>query len=152
MPRAWAATNKGPSGLCCPLATAGQPESPLGAGYAAAQARGYDAAAASAAGVTGQQPFNGYYFRILNAQGASAKGGAYSYMVKDKMVGGFALIAYPVQYGVSGVMTFLVNHDGTVFQKNLGPSTAMIAEGTKTFNPDKTWTVAGNTNTTLATR
>jgi hypothetical protein len=131
-------------GLYWPTAE-GQPESPLGPAFAAAQTRGYDLAKAKAAGVGGQTPFNGYYFRILNGQGASAPGGAYSYMAGNKMIGGFALIAYPVQYGNSGVMTFLVNHDGIVYQKDLGPDTTSIAEGMKTFDPGKGWTKSAST-------
>ena len=65
-------------------------------------------------------PYHGYYYRILTAQGKEAPGGAYSYLVKGKMIGGFAVVAYPAEYGNSGVMTFIVNHEGKVFQKNLG--------------------------------
>ena len=85
------------------------------------------------------RPYHGYYFRILNAQGKNAKGGAYNYVVKDNMIGGFALVAYPAQYGNSGVMTFIVSHDGAVYQKNLGKDTAKIAQAIKLFDPDKTW-------------
>jgi hypothetical protein len=84
-------------------------------------------------------PYYGYYFRILTAQGRDAPGGAYSYMVKGKMVGGFAVVAYPAEYGNSGVMTFIVNHDGKVFQKDLGEKTAAIAKSIKAYNPDKSW-------------
>ena len=74
------------------------------------------------------------------AQGKDAAGGAYSYLVKGKMIGGFAVVAYPAQYGNSGVMTFIVNHDGKVFQQNLGANTATIAKNMKEYNPDKNWT------------
>jgi hypothetical protein len=84
-------------------------------------------------------PYHGYYYKILTAQGKNAPGGAYSYLVKGKMIGGFAVVAYPAEYGNSGVMTFIVNHDGKVFQKNLGQNTAAIAKGMKEYNPDKTW-------------
>jgi hypothetical protein len=84
-------------------------------------------------------PYNGYFFRILTAQGKSAKGGAYSYLVKGKMVGGFAIVAYPATYAVSGVKTFIVNHDGVVYQKDLGPKTGKLAKSMKSFDPDKTW-------------
>ena len=85
-------------------------------------------------------PYHGYYYRILTAQGKDAPGGAYSYLVKGKMIGGFAVVAYPAEYGNSGVMTFIVNHDGKVFQKNLGANTAAVAKSMKEYNPDKTWT------------
>ena len=106
-------------GLYWPTA-AGAPQSPLGPAFVAAQSHGYDFAKAKAEGVPGHSPFNGYYFRILTGQGPSAPGGGYSYMAGNKMIGGFALIAYPVKYGVSGVMTFLVNHDGVVYEKVWG--------------------------------
>ena len=84
-------------------------------------------------------PYHGYYYRILKAQGQNAAGGAYDYVVKGKMIGGFALVAYPAQYGVSGVMTFIVNHDGVVCEKNLGKETGKLAGVMKKFDPDKTW-------------
>jgi hypothetical protein len=84
-------------------------------------------------------PYHGYYYRILTAQGKAAPGGAYSYVVNGKMIGGFAVIAYPAEYGNSGVMTFIVNYDGKVFQKNLGQNTAVIANNMKEYNPDSTW-------------
>ncbi len=130
-------------GLYWPTAD-NEPPSPLGPAFVAAQSRGYDFAKAKAAGVSGHAPFNGYYFRILNGQGSSAPGGAYSYMAGKKMIGGFALVAYPVKYGVSGVMTFLVNHDGVVYQKDLGPDTASTAEGMTLFDPGKGWTKTAN--------
>jgi hypothetical protein len=75
----------------------------------------------------------------LSAQGPDAPGGAYDYLVRGQMIGGFALVAYPAQWGSSGVMTFIVNHDGVVYEKNLGPKTAELAEKIRTFNPDATW-------------
>ena len=84
-------------------------------------------------------PYHGYYYHILTAQGPDAAGGAYDYVVHGKMIGGFALVAYPAKYDSSGVMTFIVNQDGVVFQKDLGPKTAAIAKAMKTFNPDSTW-------------
>ncbi len=72
-------------------------------------------------------------------QGDKAKGGAFDYVVDGRMIGGFGLIAYPAQYGNSGIMTFVVNHDGVVFEKDLGPDTAEIAAGVEDFNPDSTW-------------
>jgi hypothetical protein len=110
----------------------GEPESPIGEIAAAASAQGYKIGG-------GRAPFHGYYYKILTAQGPTAPGGAMNYVVRGNMIGGFALVAYPAQYGNSGVMTFLVNHDGVVFQKDLGPQTARIAERMRTFNPDHTW-------------
>jgi len=84
-------------------------------------------------------PYHGYFFRLLTQQGKDAPGGAYSYLVKDSMVGGFALVAYPASYGVSGVKTFIVNHEGVVYEKDLGPKTGERAKSLKAFNPDKSW-------------
>ncbi|HLX14247.1 MAG TPA: DUF2950 domain-containing protein [Bradyrhizobium sp.] len=106
--------------------------SPLGELAAEASSEGYKLEGKGA-------PYHGYYYRILKAQGSNAPGGALNYVVKGKMIGGFALIAYPAEYGNSGVMTFLVNHAGTVFQKDFGDRTARIAERMTSFNPDQTW-------------
>jgi hypothetical protein len=84
-------------------------------------------------------PYHGYYYRILKAQGKNAPGGGYNYVVKGKMIGGFALLAYPAEYGVSGIMTFIVNHDGAVWEKDLGKETEKLAGAMKKFDPDKTW-------------
>jgi hypothetical protein len=115
-------------------ASAGEEPSPLGEEFARARAEGYRL------GTTTPAPFHGYYYRILTAQGPDAQGGAYAYVAQDKMIGGFALVAYPARYGVSGVMTFIVNHDGVVFQRDLGPNTAATAKAMKQFNPDTKWT------------
>ena len=88
---------------------------------------------------TTPSPYHGYYYRILTAQGKDAPGGAYSYLVKGKMIGGFAVVAYPAEYGNSGVMTFIVNHEGKVFQKNLGQNTSITCS-MKEYNSDSTWT------------
>jgi len=85
------------------------------------------------------QPYHGYYFHILKAQGPEAPGGAMDYVVKGKMIGGFALVAWPAEYGVSGIKTFLVSYHGTVYEKDLGPTTATLARAMAHFNPDKTW-------------
>ena len=77
---------------------------------------------------------------LLTGQGKDAPGGAYDYLVRGKMMGGFGVVAYPAQYGSSGIMTFIVNHDGVVYQKDLGPKTASVAQSMTKFNPDKTWT------------
>jgi hypothetical protein len=84
-------------------------------------------------------PYFGYRYRILKAQGPDAPGGAYDYVVQGKMIGGFALIAWPVAYRQSGVMTFIVNHDGTVYEKDLGMETAAQTQKVTQFNPDGSW-------------
>ena len=84
-------------------------------------------------------PFHGYYFKILKAQGKNAPGGAYGYVIHGHMVAGFALVAWPASYGNSGVMTFVVNQNGIVYEKNLGPKTAQIAKAMTQYNPDRTW-------------
>ena len=111
---------------------AGGSQSPLGALVASASTEGYHIGG-------GRAPFHGYYYKILTRQGSAAPGGAYDYVIHGKMIGGFALVAYPAVYRNSGVMTFLVNHEGTVFQKDLGPHTAEIVERMTSFNPDDTW-------------
>jgi hypothetical protein len=90
-------------------------------------------------GAAKRTPYHGYYYRILKGQGTEAKGGAYSYAAQGRMLGGFALVAWPAVYGNTGVVTFLVNHDGVVYQKDLGPGTAAAAARIKVFNPDKSW-------------
>jgi len=97
-----------------------------------------EAAAAIAGGKT-PEPYHGYYFRILTSQGPDAPGGAQPYIVKGDMIGGFALVAYPAKYGDSGIKTFIVNHRGVVYEKDLGPATATLAPQMTRFNPDKTW-------------
>ena len=109
----------------------GEEESPLGPFVAQAASEGYANPNLS--------PFHGYYFKILKGQGKHAEGGAYNYVVKGKMLLGFAVIAYPAQHGNSGVMSFMVNQEGVIYEKNLGRNTKRIAEAMKVFNPDKTW-------------
>ncbi len=106
--------------------------SPLGEFAAEASDEGYELEGKGA-------PYHGYYFRILKAQGSDAPGGALNYVVKGKMIGGFALIAWPAEYGNSGVMTFLVNHAGVVYQKDLGRRTDFVAKHLILFDPDQTW-------------
>ena len=84
-------------------------------------------------------PYRGYYFRILTQQGKSAPGGAYSYLINGRMIAGFAMVAYPAYYGESGVMTFIVNHNGVVYERDLGPNTAKLASGITAFDPGKGW-------------
>ena len=107
-------------------------DSPLGELAAEATSEGYKASSEP-------QPYHGYYFRILTRQGRSAQGGDLDYVVRGKMIGGFALVAYPADYGNSGVMTFIVNHVGTVYQKNLGENTEAVARAMTSFDPDKSW-------------
>jgi hypothetical protein len=115
----------------------GEPQSPLGPLVAHARAAGYPLPPRGR-----RVPYHGYLYRILLAQGPDAAGGAYDYVVKGHMVGGFALVAYPATYGVSGIMTFVVNQDGVVYQKDLGPKTAQLATAMKAYNPDRTWAPA----------
>ncbi len=86
-----------------------------------------------------QTPFHGYYYRMLTAQGAAAKGGARSYLVNGELVHGFAFVAYPAEYRNSGVMTFIVNQDGTIYETDLGQDTDKLAGSMSEYNPDKTW-------------
>ncbi len=111
----------------------GSARSPLGPLVAYATAEGYK--------VRPDQhlPFNGYYFSMLDKQGPDAKGGAKSYIVNGKMTGGFALVAYPSQYGDSGIMTFILDQNGAMYQKDLGKTTNEIASTMAEFNPDRTW-------------
>ncbi len=115
----------------------GQPESPIGPLVAHATAQGYAAQGGK------PEPFHGYYFHTLKAQGAHAPGGAKNYVVNGNMTGGFAFVAYPAEYRNSGVMTFLIDKNGVVFQKDLGPNTTDTAKAMTTYNPDKTWTTTG---------
>ena len=121
------------NGLYWP-ARPGQRRSPLGDLYADAAVE-----AGRRAGSTEPQPFHGYYFRILTAQGAAAPGGAKDYIVNSELAGGFALVAWPAQYDVTGVMTFVVNQDGTVWEKDLGPATDADAKAMTVYNPDSAW-------------
>ena len=109
---------------------AGEPESPLGPAFAAARAAGGSRSAG----------YYGYRYRLLNSQGPSAPGGAYEYTVRGKKIGGFAVVAWPVKYGDTGVMTFMVSHDGVVYEQDLGPNTAARAAAISRFDPDSTWT------------
>ncbi len=117
----------------------GEEESPLGPLVAEAVKEGYGRKQTPKQITDQPIPYHGYYYRILKAQGKNAPGGAYDYVVDGKMIGGFALVAYPAQYGNSGIMTFIVNQDGAVYQKNLGKNTAKIAQAMESFDPDKTW-------------
>ena len=116
----------------------GKAPSPLGPLVATASKEGYGKGGGQPA--EGQQvPYHGYYYKILTAQGKDAKGGAYDYLVRDKLLGGFAVVAWPATYRNSGVMTFVVNHDGEVYEKDLGAQTTAIASAMSRYNPDATW-------------
>jgi hypothetical protein len=112
----------------------GQPKSPLGPGVAFASTEGFNPQAGK------QQPFHGYFYRVLTKQGADAKGGAKDYIVNGRMTGGFAFVAYPEKYGDTGIATFTINQNGIVYQKDLGKNTTEEAKAAAKFNPDKTWT------------
>ncbi|MEI8194577.1 MAG: DUF2950 domain-containing protein [Phycisphaerae bacterium] len=115
---------------------AGEQPSPLGPLVAQATEEGYFPKKAP-----GPQPFHGYYFHILKKQGSDAPGGKYDYVINGHMIAGFALVAWPAQYGNSGVMTLIVNHQGKVYQKDLGPKTAETAKALSRYNPDGMWAV-----------
>jgi hypothetical protein len=116
----------------------GEEVSPLGELVARAWHEGYKKQKA-AFKEDAPSPFHGYYFRILTRQGKNAPGGKYNYIVNGNMLAGFALIAYPANWGKSGVMTFIVNQQGKVYEKNLGPDTVRVAERRHRYNPDVTW-------------
>jgi hypothetical protein len=113
----------------------GDKQSPLGLLVARAVEVGYSPGKSKER----PRPYYGYYYKILKTQGKNASGGAYDYVVKGQMIGGFALVAYPAQYGASGIMTFIINHDGIVYEKDLGKDTEKIAGAMTKFDPDKTW-------------
>ena len=108
----------------------GTPDGPIGEAVADALAEGYTA---------GKSGFHGYYFKILKGQGTAAPNGAINYVIEGVMIGGFALVAVPAEYRVTGVKTFIVNYDGIVYQKDLGPDSLNIVKAMELYNPDKTW-------------
>jgi hypothetical protein len=113
--------------------------SPLGPLVAAAQAEGYRKITGEK---SGPNPYHGYLFRILTRQGKHAPGGKYDYVINGNMIGGFALVAWPAEYGKTGIMTFIVNQQGRVYQKDLGPQTAKTVGAMKAYDPDKTWAIS----------
>lgn len=118
-----------------------EPLSPLGEGFARARSEGY---------LKGEHPgdsaYHGYLFRLLTSQGPHATGGAYDYMTHGQLLGGFALLAVPAEYGSSGVMTFMVSHDGIVYSRDLGPKTSELAAAIKVFDPDPGWKKEASAN------
>ena len=127
-------------GLCCSRPTWTVRSSPLGPLVAEASGEGY--AMETKGQVASRAPFHGYLFKILTRQGKHAPGGKYSYIINGHMIGGFALIAWPVEYGESGIMTFIVNQQGRVYQKDLGPKTDKLAPTIKIYAPDSGWSVS----------
>jgi hypothetical protein len=122
----------------------GQRRSPLGDLVANAAAEGRSIggnAAQSTAKSSAPAPFHGYYFKILTSQGRAAPGGAKSYITDGRLSGGFALVAWPARYGVTGIMTFVVNQDDILHEQDLGPETTTSAKGMTVYNPDDTWTI-----------
>jgi len=116
--------------------------SPLGPFAADAAAEGYGQGKKNTD--AGQEPFHGYFFKLLTRQGGHPPGGKYDYVINGNMIGGFALVAWPAEYGETGIMTFVVNQQGRVYQKDLGHGTAKTAEAIKAYDPDKTWTVSSD--------
>jgi hypothetical protein len=116
----------------------GQDRSPLAALVGVATAEGYDPNAASAGSPL---PFHGYYYRMLTAQGPAARGGAVDYLVGDDLIGGFGVVAYPAEYGVSGVRTYITNQEGMVYGRDLGSGTESAAKSMKAYDPGPGWTV-----------
>jgi hypothetical protein len=117
-------------------------ESPLGPWVARAQSEGYFSALSPSD--TGPQPFHGYLFKILKRQGSHAPGGKYDYIINGNMIGGFGLVGWPAEYGESGVMTFIVNQQGRVYQKDLGERTAKIVQGMRAYDPDPSWRISND--------
>jgi hypothetical protein len=122
-------------------AAEGEEASPLGPLIAAARGEGYTHESKIMTDV--QKPYHGYYFKILTQQGRHAPGGKYNYIINDRMIAGFALVAWPAEWGNSGIMTFIVSREGNVYEKCLGPKTAAIAGKMTTFDPDSTWKLTG---------
>ncbi len=114
--------------------------SPLGPMVAEAQGAGYRMRGTGSD--TSREPFHGYFFKILTRQGKHAPGGKYGYVINGHMIGGFALVAWPAEYGESGIMTFIVNQQGRVYQRDLGPKTGKLAAAMKVYDPDSSWSVS----------
>lgn len=124
------------NGLYWPTAE-GEPQSPLGPRVADAVEEGYSATGDPDAG---PRPYHGYYYRMLTRQGVTAQGGSRDYLVNGRMIAGFAVVAWPADYGNSGIMTFIVNQDGVVYQRDLGDDTDKLARAMQAFDPGPGWT------------
>jgi hypothetical protein len=114
-------------------------ESPLGPLVAFAQAEGYSPELRDEKNEVQRGPYHGYYFKILKRQGKHALGGKYDYVINGNMIAGFAMVAWPADYRGSGVMSFIVNQQGRVYQKDLGPKTSSVAGKMKAYDPDSSW-------------
>ena len=125
-------------GLYWEVPEGGQP-SPMGSLVAQAQEEGYELGMAKSGDAPKRSPYHGYFFKILKAQGPYAPGGKFSYVINGNMIAGYALIAFPAKWGSSGVMTFIVNQQGRVYEKNLGPDTATLAAAITEYDPDPSW-------------
>ena len=117
----------------------GEPSSPLGPLFVAASEEGYTPGEIC---MISPAPYHGYHYKILAAQGPDAPGGAYNYVINGHMVAGFAIVAWPAEYAVSGIMTFIVNQNGIVYEKNLGPKTEEAIMAMKEYDPDPEWSRA----------
>jgi hypothetical protein len=113
----------------------GEEQSPYGPLIAQAASEGYQP------GTGHHQPYHGYHFHILKEQGPAAPGGKYNFVINGNMIAGFALVAFPDEYGSSGIMTFIISHQGKLYQKDLGPNTDQIARQMTEYNPDDSWTL-----------
>jgi hypothetical protein len=129
-------------GLYWPAAE-GEPPSPLGPLVAQAEEEGYGGKRDPS---KAPPPYHGYRYRVLLSQGEHARGGAINYEVNGQLIGGFAVIAFPAQYGNSGIYTFMTNHDGVLYQRDFGPDTEKIATGMTAFDPGPGWTVVTDSN------
>lgn len=127
-------------GLYWPATNDYEQMSPFGPLITEAKAEGYHGHTGMMTGQDTQTPYHGYYFKILTRQGGNAPGGKYDYIINGNMIAGFALVAWPAEYGNTGIMTFIVNQQGKIYQKNLGAKTESIASSMTTYNPDSSWT------------
>jgi len=127
-------------GLYWPVTNDYQQLSPFGPLITEAKAEGYHRHTGMMTEQNTQTPYHGYYFKILTRQGSHAPGGKYDYIINGNMIAGFGLVAWPAEWGNTGVMTFIVNQQGKIYQKDLGPKTAAIASAMTTYNPDSSWT------------
>ena len=139
------------NGLYWPTSDGEEP-SPLGPLVASAAAEGYGEAAKGSTTRPTRPAYHGYRYRLLTAQGSHASGGAFEYLVNGHLIGGFGVVAYPAQYGNSGITTFITNHNGIVYQRDLGPETEQAAEAMKAFDPGPGWTKADDSSPEVAQR